>query len=98
MWQVPEALHREGQVTHTLGYPLQSSLFDKTYGGTFLYHMAPNLVLVGMVVGLDYANPYLSPYKEFQVRFRGWCPALLLRSVVLVPLHGALCRDNAAQP
>ena len=36
------------------------------YGGSFLYHMAPNYILIGFVVGLDYANPYLSPYQEFQ--------------------------------
>jgi len=64
VWEVPED-HPEfepGLVQHTLGWPLDSS----TYGGTFLYHMAPNLVQVGLVVGLDYANPHLSPYKEFQ--------------------------------
>jgi electron-transferring-flavoprotein dehydrogenase len=53
-------------VQHTLGWPLQSGPFDKTFGGTFMYHMEPNIVLVGMVVGLDYENPYLSPYQEFQ--------------------------------
>ena len=41
------------------------------FGGSFLYHMAPNLILVGMVVGLDYQNPYLNPYREFQVRVDG---------------------------
>ena len=53
-------------VQHTLGWPLQNSLMDKNFGGSFLYHMDPNLVLVGFVVGLDYANPTLSPYQEFQ--------------------------------
>lgn len=66
VWEIPEENHRPGLVQHTLGYPLQSSLFDKTYGGTFLYHQEPNLVLAGIVVGLDYANPYLNPYQEFQ--------------------------------
>ena len=42
-------------------------IHSETFGGTFLYHMKPNLVLVGMVVGLDYPNPYLNPYREFQV-------------------------------
>ena len=51
---------------HTLGYPLQSGALDKTFGGSFLYHMKPNLVLLGIVVGLDYENPYLNPYQEFQ--------------------------------
>jgi electron-transferring-flavoprotein dehydrogenase len=39
----------------------------KTYGGSWLYHMEDNMVSIGLVVGLDYENPYLSPYKEFQV-------------------------------
>ena len=52
----------------------------RTYGGSFLYHMDPNLVAVGFVVGLDYENPYMNPYKEFQV-----CPEsyeMYLSSVV----------------
>ena len=66
VWEVPEGMARPGFVQHTLGWPLQKGLFDKTFGGSFLYHMKPNLVLVGFVVGLDYENPYLSPYEEFQ--------------------------------
>lgn len=66
VWEVPAAQARPGFVQHTLGWPLQSSLMDKTFGGSFLYHMRPNLVLLGLVVGLDYENPYLSPYEEFQ--------------------------------
>jgi len=66
VWQIPEDKCKPGLVQHTLGWPLQDSMFSKTFGGTFLYHQAPNLVQVGMVVGLDYENPYLSPYKEFQ--------------------------------
>lgn len=66
VWQIPEEKHEPGKVVHTLGWPLQSD----TYGGSFLYHMTGDegepLVLVGFVVGLDYANPYLSPYQEFQ--------------------------------
>lgn len=54
---MPEETHRAGLVQHTLGWPLQHSPLDKTFGGTFLYHMEPNLVLIGMVVGLDYPNP-----------------------------------------
>jgi electron-transferring-flavoprotein dehydrogenase len=46
---------------HTLGWPLQKGPMDKTFGGSFLYHMKPNLVLMGLVVGLDYENPYLNP-------------------------------------
>lgn len=66
VWEVPEAQHTPGFVQHTLGWPLQTSPFEKTFGGSFLYHMEPNLVLVGFVVGLDYENPHLSPYLEFQ--------------------------------
>lgn len=66
VWEVPEENLRPGFVQHTLGWPLQKSPLDKTFGGTFLYHMKPNLILIGMVVGLDYENPFLNPYKEFQ--------------------------------
>jgi electron-transferring-flavoprotein dehydrogenase len=66
VWQVPEEIFQAGLVQHTLGFPLQSNPFDKVFGGSFLYHQEPDLVLIGLVVGLDYANPYLDPYKEFQ--------------------------------
>ena len=66
VWEVPEEQHQPGLVIHSVGFPLQSSPTDKIYGGSFLYHQEPNLVLLGLVVGLDYANPYLNPYKEFQ--------------------------------
>ncbi len=66
VWEVPDEVFQEGLVQHTLGWPLQQGPMDDTFGGTFLYHQKPNLVLIGMVVGLDYKNPYLSPYKEFQ--------------------------------
>lgn len=66
VWEVPEDVFQKGLVQHTLGYPLQSSPMDDVFGGTFLYHQEPNLVLAGLVVGLDYRNPYLNPYKEFQ--------------------------------
>jgi len=66
VWEIPEDKCKPGLVQHTLGWPLQSSLFSKTFGGSFLYHMAPNKILIGFVVGLDYENPYLSPYQEFQ--------------------------------
>jgi electron-transferring-flavoprotein dehydrogenase len=66
VWEIPEEKHKPGLVQHTLGWPLQTGFSDKIFGGSFLYHQAPNLVLVGMVVGLDYANPYLNPYQEFQ--------------------------------
>jgi electron-transferring-flavoprotein dehydrogenase len=66
VWQIPPEKLQPGFVQHTLGYPLQSGPFDKTFGGSFLYHQEPDLVLIGLVVGLDYANPYLNPYQEFQ--------------------------------
>ena len=62
VWEIPDANFEPGLIQHSIGWPLKSD----TYGGTFLYHMQPNKVLVGMVVGLDYKNPYLSPYQEFQ--------------------------------
>lgn len=54
---------------HTIGWPLQSKVLDKVFGGSFLYHMEDDLVQIGVVVGLDYENPYLNPYEEFQ-RFK----------------------------
>lgn len=62
VWEVPEAQHEEGTVIHTVGYPMDQS----TYGGGFLYHMADRRVALGLIVGLDYSNPYLNPYQEFQ--------------------------------
>lgn len=56
-------------VQHTLGWPLQTKPMDKVFGGSFLYHMEPDLIQIGFVIGLDYANPYLNPYQEFQ-RFK----------------------------
>jgi electron-transferring-flavoprotein dehydrogenase len=66
VWEVPEEVFQAGYACHTLGFPLQSSPMDKVFGGSFLYHQEPNLVLIGLVVGLDYANPYINPYQEFQ--------------------------------
>ena len=68
VWEIPPEQCKPGYIQHTLGWPLQTSLTSEVFGGTFLYHMAPNMVLIGMVVGLDYPNPYLNPYREFQVR------------------------------
>lgn len=65
LWEIPAGKHEEGLVVHTAGWPMDS----KTYGGSWLYHMKDNLVSVGFVVGLDYANPYLSPFEEMQ-RFK----------------------------
>ncbi|XSG83593.1 MAG: electron transfer flavoprotein-ubiquinone oxidoreductase [Methyloligella sp. ZOD6] len=62
LWEIPAEKHKPGLVQHTMGWPLG----DKTGGGTFLYHFGDNLVSVGFVMHLDYANPYLHPFKEFQ--------------------------------
>jgi electron-transferring-flavoprotein dehydrogenase len=62
LWEVPAEKHKAGLVQHTMGWPLE----DKTGGGSFLYHFGERLVSVGFVVHLDYANPYLNPFKEFQ--------------------------------
>jgi electron-transferring-flavoprotein dehydrogenase len=65
LWEVDPARHRPGLVVHTIGWPLDAH----TYGGSFIYHLENNQVAVGFVIGLDYRNPYLSPYDEFQ-RFK----------------------------
>jgi electron-transferring-flavoprotein dehydrogenase len=65
LWEVDPAQHRPGLVVHTIGWPLDW----RTYGGSFLYHLDDHRVAVGFVVGLDYRNPYLSPFDEFQ-RFK----------------------------
>ena len=62
LWEVPAAQAQPGLVMHTAGWPLQNN----TYGGSFLYHLDGNQVELGFVVGLDYSNPYLSPFEEFQ--------------------------------
>jgi electron-transferring-flavoprotein dehydrogenase len=62
LWEVAPAKHQPGLVMHTAGWPLDA----ETYGGSFLYHAENNEVAVGFVVGLNYSNPYLSPFEEFQ--------------------------------
>ena len=65
LWEIEPEKHQQGLVVHTAGWPLSSDV----YGGSFLYHLEDNQVAIGFVVGLDYQNPYLSPYEEFQ-RFK----------------------------
>ncbi len=65
LWEIDPAKHKPGTIIHTAGWPLESD----TYGGSFLYHLEDNQVAVGFVVGLDYQNPHLSPFHEFQ-RFK----------------------------
>ncbi|WP_071672997.1 electron transfer flavoprotein-ubiquinone oxidoreductase [Nioella nitratireducens] len=65
IWEIDPAKHREGRVTHTMGWPLGKN----AGGGSFVYHLDNNQVYVGFVVHLNYKNPYLFPYMEFQ-RFK----------------------------
>ncbi|MGN8112848.1 electron transfer flavoprotein-ubiquinone oxidoreductase [Labrys sp. 22185] len=65
LWQIDPAKHVPGRVQHSFGWPLDS----KTGGGSFLYHLENNQVVVGFVIHLNYTNPYLSPFDEFQ-RFK----------------------------
>ncbi|MCS0627864.1 electron transfer flavoprotein-ubiquinone oxidoreductase [Telluria mixta] len=62
LWEIDPAKHKPGLVVHTAGWPLDND----TYGGSFMYHLENNQVVVGFIVGLGYQNPYLSPYEEFQ--------------------------------
>lgn len=65
LWEIPAELHQAGRVMHSVGWPLD----NKTYGGSFMYHFGKNYLSIGFVIGLDYWNPYLNPYEEFQ-RFK----------------------------
>lgn len=65
IWQVAPEKHKPGTVEHSIGWPLDAG----TYGGSFLYHLEDNQVSIGYVIGLDYSNPHLDPFKEFQ-RFK----------------------------
>jgi len=62
LWEIDPAKHQSGLVVHTAGWPMDSD----TYGGGFLYHLEGNQVTLGFVTGLDYSNPYLSPFEEMQ--------------------------------
>jgi electron-transferring-flavoprotein dehydrogenase len=59
LWEIPEALHRPGLVSHSIGWPLDNA----TFGGSFVYHFEKKLVEIGFIVGLDYQNPFLNPYE-----------------------------------
>ncbi len=65
LWEVPADVHQQGLVLHSAGWPLD----NHTYGGSFMYHLENNQVAIGFVIGLNYSNPYLSPFEEFQ-RFK----------------------------
>ncbi len=68
IWQIDPSKHEPGRIQHTFGWPLD----DHTGGGSFCYHYGENLVSIGFVVHLNYKNPYLSPFEEFQ-RFKTHC-------------------------
>ncbi len=65
IWEIKPENHNQGLCQHTIGWPMD----NQTYGGSWIYHMEDNLISIGFVVGLDYKNPYLSPYEEMQ-RFK----------------------------
>ena len=62
LWEIDPQRHQPGFVLHTAGWPMDNA----TYGGAFLYHMEDNKIALGFITGLDYSNPYLSPFEEFQ--------------------------------
>lgn len=87
VWRVDESQYRPGEVIHTLGWPLDM----KTYGGGWVYHMDKGLVSLGLVIGLYYPNPYLSPFKELQVR----CTLLFcLAKMYLMLIYGATANET----
>jgi len=65
VWEIKPENHEQGKITHSIGWPMD----NKTYGGSWIYHMEDNQISIGYVIGLDYENPYLSPYEEMQ-RFK----------------------------
>lgn len=85
IWEIDPKESQPGLVIHTIGWPLPSD----TYGGSFLYHMENNQVLLGLVVALDYSNPYLSPFEEFQ-RFKS-------HPTIRPLLNGARCISYGAR-
>lgn len=65
LWEIPADKHKAGLIIHTAGWPMDS----QTYGGSWMYHLEGNTVSIGYVIGLDYQNPHMSPFQEFQ-RFK----------------------------
>lgn len=84
-WRLDPAKHKEGTVIHSVGWPTKHD----TYAGSFMYHAADNMLSIGYVVGLDYANPYTNPYREFQ--------AFKHHPLVRDVLEGATCETYGAR-
>lgn len=80
VWRVDPSQYRPGEIIHTMGWPLDW----RTYGGGWVYHMDGGLVSLGLVIGLDYANPYLSPYRELQVTISGQEFHLLIADLLVL--------------
>jgi electron-transferring-flavoprotein dehydrogenase len=75
VWEIDPKKHKPGSVFHAVGYPIRDL---STYGGSFLYHMDNNIVHLGLVIGLDYRNPYLNTYQTFQdFKRHAWVSELL---------------------
>jgi electron-transferring-flavoprotein dehydrogenase len=75
VWEIDPSKHKPGSVSHAVGYPLPDW---STYGGSFVYHMDNNLVHLGLVIGLDYTNPYMNTYSTFQLlKKHGWIRDLI---------------------
>ena len=95
VWRVDPSQHRPGEVVHTMGWPLDMH----TYGGGWVYHMADGLVSLGLVFGLDYANPYLSPYKELQASNHvGQCLVFLTFRPSAHETSSVLCQASLGRP
>ena len=94
LWEIQPEKHQAGLVIHTGGWPLDAH----TYGGGFMYHMEGNQVSVGMVTGLGYSNPFLSPYEEAQrhLKQRNRFAALagLLGLTTVLAVGAAATRDD----
>ncbi|XP_070005618.1 electron transfer flavoprotein-ubiquinone oxidoreductase, mitochondrial isoform X2 [Nicotiana sylvestris] len=89
VWEIDVEKHQPGSVLHTLGWPLD----QKTYGGSFLYHMKDRQVAVGFVVALNYHNPFLNPYEEYQ-RFKRHPAIRPLLEGGIVLQYGARCLNE----
>lgn len=85
IWKIQEEKHIPGKVVHTVGWPLD----PKIYGGGFIYHWGDRLVSIGLVVGLDYKNPYFDPYETFQL--------LKLHPIIRTLLEGGQCLSYGAR-